>query len=151
MHDDVVAFTGPRLTELRRQQAELLAIIPDDVRDPLMPDIGGTWKAPRRPRVTEAALRERVADLVASEERLGAYLDRARRHLFATAITDMIGVHYHELAADAPAAMDDELARAKVDLDPTVATPSWEETTDVARIVPLIAWADHLQSLTDAG
>jgi hypothetical protein len=152
MHETVAAFAGPRLAELRRQQAELLAVIPPDIREPLMPDVTGNWKAPDQPVVTEMALRERVADLVSTDERLGSYLERARRHVLATAIVDMIGAHYNELAADAPMAMDEELGRARTELDPAVPSPSYEEMTDIAKLVPLIAWADHLQSLgTSAG
>ena len=145
MHE--APFADYALSEMRRTQSELLLILPDDVRETLLPDIDDQITPPAGEYIiVERALRERVEDLIGAHPHLAEYLERARRHRFATAIVETVEARYRELAGDTPMAMDLELEEAKTRSDPTVAYPSYEEQTAVARIVPMIAWADFLRA-----
>jgi len=140
-------FVDLEMSDLRRRQAELLMILPEDVRESLLPAIESELgPPPDRCALVERALRERVESVIAGNELLRAYLDRVRRHCFASAVIATIDERYRELAGDAPPAMDDQLSEAKGELDPSVTYPAYEEQMAVARIVPLIGWADFLQA-----
>lgn len=138
-------FVDAKLLELRRSQREVLLSLPDDVREPLLPSIESALGPPPDDcPLVERALRERVVAVIESIPDLESYLERARRHRFATAIIATIDERYRELAGDAPAAMDEERGEAELRADPSVVTPTYEEQMALARIVPFVAWADHL-------
>jgi len=144
----ITAFVDEALLDLRRRHGEILAVIPPDVRDPSLPCVDpGLDSHVADARLLERALRERAEALIASEALLSTYLDRARRHAFASAIASTIVTRYRELAGDAPAGMDMELKEAEGLLDATVTLPDYAESMVIARLLPLIAWADHLAAL----
>ncbi|MGE0306569.1 MAG: hypothetical protein AB7Q27_12485, partial [Acidimicrobiia bacterium] len=103
----ITAFVDADLLDLRRRHAEILAVIPPDVRDPSLPCIDpGLNSHVADPGLLERALRERAEALIASESLLATYLERSRRSAFATAIAATIVTRYRELAGDAPAGME---------------------------------------------
>ena len=129
----------------RARQRQLLAVLDDDVREPLLPFVEGR-PAAGGAGLQERALRERVERIIEENPTLSGFLARSRRTRFARIRRDVIESRYLELAGDAPAGMDEELASAVAEIDPEVGQPSVEEGALLARIVPLMAWADHLAS-----
>jgi hypothetical protein len=144
MNEHAAPFGDVDLVQLRREQREVLTVIPPRYRDPLEPAGGGEADlAELDARVLERALRERVAELLTGAE-LADYLARARRHRFASALEEFVSARHRDLAGDAAEAMEDELERARQGRDATVENPSYEELMLVARIVPLLVWSDRL-------
>jgi hypothetical protein len=130
----------------RARQRRVMALVPDPIREMLMPAID-----PARPvasgverELQERDLRRRVDDLIVEEAQLSDYLARARRHHAARTISTFVAQRYTELAADGPEAMDLERVRAMADLDAGADSPTYEEGILLARMIPLLAWADHL-------
>ena len=143
-HDPIVAQ--------RFQQRLLFSILPESMREPLLPDINRSRPTPPPAEcaVIERALRNRADELLAQEADLAAYVDRCRRHRYAGIISRLVSDRYIELAADAPEAMSLEQSLAKKALDPEVETPSYETGMLLARLVPLLGWADFFESLAIA-
>ena len=136
-------FDDHVLRSLRLRQRELLEVLVENVRDPLMPylELGS---APEADVTCERALRERIEQVIAENALLQDYLGRSRRSRFAELRRRVIEGHYLELAGDAPAGMDEELSFAASQIDVTVAQPTYEEISLLARIVPLAVWADQV-------
>jgi len=134
---------GVAMQELRRRQHEFLLLLPDSVREPLLPAFSVTPSADEDPLV-ELALRERVDTLLTESEPLTAYMGRVRRNRLASALAGFVERRWSELAGDAANGMEAEVAAAREALDPAVASPSAEGYAMLARVVPLIAWADRL-------
>ncbi|HUZ10322.1 MAG TPA: hypothetical protein VMU76_09160 [Acidimicrobiales bacterium] len=135
-------FSDDALLSMRARQRELMEVLAEDVRDPLMPYVEGTPPL-STPVACERALRERVERVIEEHGELRTYLERSRRSRFAELRRTVIEGHYSELAGDAPAGMDEELSFAVSEIDDTVAQPTYEEIALLARIVPLMAWADY--------
>jgi hypothetical protein len=138
-------FDDEVLRSLRARQRDLMDVLADDVREPLMPFVEGEPPA-LASAALERSLRERVEEIVGGTEELRDFLQRSRRTRFAELRRDIIEARYLELAGDAPAGMDAELAAAVSEIDPAATHPTAEEVMLLARIVPLIAWPDHLAS-----
>jgi hypothetical protein len=142
-------MTDPTIEALgaqRERQRRLLALVPDHIREVLVPAIDLMKPLPSgvERELQERDLRARVDALIGEEQLLSDYLARARRHHAARTISTIVSQRFTELAADGPEAMDLEGARAKTELDRGVESPTYEEGMLLARMVPLLAWADHL-------
>jgi len=144
---ETAPFVDAAMHELRRRQHEFLDLLPENVRDPLLPACS-VVPSPDEGPLVERALRERVEALLAGSEPLGAYMERVRRDRLASALADFVGRRWLEVAGEAATAMEAEVEAAKEALDPAVATTTPEEWTALARVVPLIAWADQLAART---
>lgn len=136
-------FIDAAMHELRRRQHEVLLLLPDHVRDPLLP-AGSLPPSPDEGPLVERALRERVDTLLTGSEVLTPYLERLRRDRLTAALARFVDRRWSELAGDAATAMEAEVAAANEALDPTVSATTPEEWAALARVVPLIAWADQL-------
>ena len=144
MSEHATPFGDADLVRMRREQREVLAVIPPRYRDPLEPAGGGEQEIPDdEARVLERALRERAAELLAGVA-LADYFVRARRHRFASALHGFVSARHRDLAGDAAEAMEDELELARQGRDASVDNPSYEELMLLARVVPLLAWSERL-------
>jgi hypothetical protein len=142
-------FIDAEMQALRRRQRELFHLLPADVREPLLPAVSVALP-PDECLLIERALRERVDALLAESKLLDAYLERVRRHRFASAVGDFVEGRWLELAGDAATAMEHEVNAAKEVSHSTVVSATDEEWKALARIVPLMAWADALTTRNTA-
>ncbi len=135
-------FDDDTLRELRSRQRTVLAFIPDDVSSPFMPSTRGR-PSEQDPLAVERALRERIEALISENPDLNSYLNRCRKNYFAELRQSVIERSYRELAGDAPAGMDEELDVVTGDIDQSVRTPTYEESSLLARLLPLMGYADY--------